>query len=102
MSALLPFSHPLSVVQRSPMSGVFATDAYLESKEDFVLTVLGKWIANPGNAVSCETLEHLAALDPLFEFYLAYRAKVKSEKLRGLPLLVLYQTGEVSKAFDTL
>jgi len=84
------------------MSGVFATDAYLKSKEDFALTVLGKWIANPGNTVSCETIAHLAALNPLFEFYLTYRAKVKSEKLRGLPLLVLYQTGEVSKAFNAL
>ena len=45
-------------------------------------------------------MQHFEGADSLFDFYLAYRKKAKSEKWRGSVLLILYRTGDVSKALN--
>lgn len=48
MTTLASFANPISVIQRSPTSGVFGTNQFVGDKEGFVQKVLGKWYCNPG------------------------------------------------------
>lgn len=99
---LLPFRNPKSVIQRAPMSGAFGTDDYLSDKEGFIARIMGYWLCVPGNSYPCETRAHFEFAESLFDFYVVYRKRVTSEKLRGYPLLVLYRSGVVSEALKTL
>lgn len=97
---LVPHWDPKSVIQRAPMSGAFGTDDYLCDKEGFIAGIMAHWLCHSANKYTCETIHHLESAESLFDYYLAYRKKAKSEKWRGSVLLILYRTGDVSKALN--
>lgn len=94
--ALAPFKNPISVIQRSPMCGVFGTSTFTDDKEGFVERVLGHWYCIQGNTLPCESARHTACAEELFAFYVAFRARVECGfTAKGRVLLHLYQTGNV-------
>lgn len=100
---LLPFQNPASVIQRSPMSGVFGSSKFLEDKEGFVSKLLGHWYCIQGNTISVEGPQHIKAAEDLHEFYRVYRQQVEGG-LKGYHLAIykLYQTGSIEQANQML
>jgi hypothetical protein len=96
---LLPFQNPASVVQRSPMSGLFGSSAYADDKAGFVSHLLGYWYCIHGNTIPCEGPQHIAAAERLYDFYRAYREQV-NRGLKGghLVLITLYRTASIEDA----
>lgn len=72
MTTLASFANPISVIQRSPTSGVFGTNQFVGDKEGFVQKVLGKWYCNPGNTIPVESMSHLEQAEKLYDFYVKY------------------------------
>lgn len=100
---LIPFQNPASVVQRSPMSGVFGSSKFLEDKEGFVSKLLGHWYCIQGNTISVEGPQHVKAAEKLFDFYRVYRQQVeRGLKSYHLVLYKLYQTGSIDEAIKVL
>ncbi|APC11464.1 TPA: hypothetical protein ACVNMC_003624 [Klebsiella pneumoniae] len=73
MTTLASFANPISVIQRSPTSGVFGTNQFVGDKEGFVQKVLGKWYCNPGNTIPVESMSHLEQAEKLYDFYVKGR-----------------------------
>lgn len=97
--ALVSFSNPISVIQRSPMSGVFATSTFKSDKEGFVERIIGHWYCIKGNTLPLESQRHLDCASELFDFYVTFREKVEQGfNSKGRVLRELYQTGIVKNA----
>ncbi len=58
MTTLANFANPISVIQRSPTSGVFGSNQFVGDKEGFVQKVIGKWYCTPWNTIPVESMSH--------------------------------------------
>jgi hypothetical protein len=96
---LVSFQNPISVIQRSPMSGVFGTSAFKYDKQGFIERVIGHWYCIQGNTLPVESQRHIDCASELFEFYVAFRDNVeKGFRAKGKVLHELYKTGSVKNA----
>lgn len=99
MTTLANFANPISVIQRSPTSGVFGSNLFVGDKEGFVQKVIGKWYCTPGNTIPVESMSHLEQAEKLYDFYVKYlQVKEKTSVNLGLVLHKLYSTGSIQEA----
>lgn len=97
--ALVSFQNPISVIQRSPMSGIFATSTFKSDKQGFIDRVIGYWYRINGNSLPVESQRHIDCASELFDFYVVFRDKVdKGFSAKGQVLHELYKTGSVKNA----
>ena len=98
MSNLMPFTDPRSVIQRSPMSGVFGCKELVNNKPEFMRRVLAHWYSNPDNTISVESRRHVQCAEELYEFYLFYLKQVEKGLAGGRAIHQLYKTGCIKTA----
>jgi len=102
MTTMIPFHNPHSLVQCSPMSGVFGSDEYREDKELFITKVVTFWYCRKGNTIPVEGPQHLDMAAQLHDFYLKYcqlkRQSPELSKHFGSILHRLYTTGSITEA----
>ena len=111
MGHLAPFSNYISVVQRSPMSGVYNTPDL--DRDEFVNRVLGYWYTRKGNTLPVESVRHLEEAERLYDFYLVYRKAKRNpipiaKKAGGVDILAatlcqnIYREGSIKNAIERL
>ena len=94
---------PSSVLRLAPMSGVFATDHYLENPLAFRDALLGFWGTQRNNTIPVAPDAHEDAADSAYGFYEAFREADHAGVTRLLePLAALGKTGDVSLAHALL
>lgn len=105
MTTTINYESGISVIQVAPMSGVFASQQYIDDKQAFIKKVINFWYVRRGNTVPLSGDQHRRAAEKLYEFYLDYRKAAQSNSLRrlgGRVLLHLYRSGSLSLARQEL
>ncbi len=98
MTTLASFANPISVIQRSPTSGVFGTNQFVGDKEDLYKGAR-KVVLQSGNTIPVESMSHLEQAEKLYDFYVKYlQVKEKISVNLGRVLHKLYSTGSIKEA----
>ncbi len=96
MTTLASFANPISVIQRSPTSGVFGTNQFVGDKRDLYKGAR-KVVLQSRNTIPVESMSHLEQAEKLYDFYVKYLPKERSLNL-GRVLHKLYSTGSIKEA----
>ncbi len=98
----MPFTDPRSVIQHSPMSGVFGCKDLINNKPEFIRRVLAHWCSNPENITPFTSAPHEKCADDLYYFYLFYRGQVDKGLTGGRAIHQLFKTGCIKTAKASL